>query len=155
MRSVNTSFTSHSYHFVVTVRTLKMYSVGHLQAHNTVSLATVTMLSIRSQMHSPFNWKPVPFGQPLLVCPAPRPWQLPTHSVCVSSASLDCTCEIPWYSGSLCVTYVTEHNALAVHPCCRQWQISLFFNIWNNIPSCICTDCLHPFIRRQTPRLFL
>ena len=49
IRLVNTSFTSHNYHFVVVVvkvRILKFYSHSNFQVYNTVVLTTVTMLYI-------------------------------------------------------------------------------------------------------------
>ena len=50
IRLVNTSFTSHNYHFVVIVvvkvRILKFYSHINFQVYNTVVLYTVTMLYI-------------------------------------------------------------------------------------------------------------
>ena len=45
---INTSFTSHNYHFVVTVRTLKLYAHSNLQICNIVLLTIVIMLYIRS-----------------------------------------------------------------------------------------------------------
>lgn len=47
--SVTTSFTSHSYHFVVVkVRLLKLYSLGNFQVHNAALLTIVTMLHLGS-----------------------------------------------------------------------------------------------------------
>ena len=50
IRLVNTSFTSHNYHFfvVVKLRILKFYSRSNFQVYNTVALTTVTRLYITS-----------------------------------------------------------------------------------------------------------
>ena len=37
---------------------------------------------------------------------------------------------IQWYNTVFvfsCLTYLTQHNALQVHPCCRQWKIFILF----------------------------
>ena len=61
-RLVDTSFTSHNYHFVI-VRTLKLYSYSNFQLYNTVLLTIVTMLYIRSLELSHLITKFVPFDQ--------------------------------------------------------------------------------------------
>lgn len=77
VRLVNTSFTSHNYHFVVVVmvRTLKFYSQNSFQVYNTVLRTTVTMLYIRSQeIFHPITERLKPLTY---ISPFPAPPQVP------------------------------------------------------------------------------
>ena len=50
---VNASITSHNYHFLFMVRTLKMYPLNGFQGHNTELVTTVTTLyaDLRTSTH--------------------------------------------------------------------------------------------------------
>ena len=70
----NTSKPSHNNHFFYVVRTFKSNSLSNFQVYNTVLLAIITMLYIRSPelMHI-LNWKFILFDQRLTISPIPQP----------------------------------------------------------------------------------
>ena len=130
--------TSHNYHFLFVVRTFKIYSFSNFQVCNTVLLAIVTTLYLRSPegIHlitgSWCFWPTSPHFSHL----SPALGNHRLLSVSVSSASLDFTCKwhhtvfvCPW------LAYFTQHDALRVHSCCCKWQDFHFSHGWeNNIP---------------------
>ena len=54
---------------------VKIYSLSNVLAYDTASLATVTMLCIRSPKLFIYLWKCITFDHYLLISPAiPKPW---------------------------------------------------------------------------------
>lgn len=70
----NTSIMPHDFHLYLVVRTLKIYSLGNFQVHNTLLLTIITMMYIRSRTYSSYNWKFILFDQHLPTSPTPNPW---------------------------------------------------------------------------------
>lgn len=60
---VNTSFTSHSYHFAVVVVRYKLHFLSYFQVYGAVRLAVVTQLFLGLYSTSD-RWRLVPLDQP-------------------------------------------------------------------------------------------
>ena len=92
------------------------------------------------RIYSSYNWKFVPFDHlhsffPLLTSCL---WKPPTYSVFMSSLFLDSTYK--WDHAVfvfLCLTFLTQHNALKICPCCCTWQDFLSHGWIICIPLCI------------------
>lgn len=79
---INISITSHSFHFLCVIRTVKIYSFHKLQVYNIVLLPTITVLYHISRMYSSCTTEPLyslintsPFHSP------PSLWQPPFYSL--------------------------------------------------------------------------
>ena len=113
--------------------------------------------------YSPYNWKFVPFHQPLPISPTPIPCNqfsplfLRIQLFFLQYSTCKCYHAVFVF---LCLTYFTLHCALQIHPYCHKWQDFLLFKGWIIFHYLYLYVYIHishfldPFICLQTLRLF-
>ena len=99
----NTSIMHHNCHFFFMMRTFTIYSPSNFQVYNTVLLTIIAVLHIRLPRTYSSYFKSQLFKSPHI------------------TDGIQC---LP------CMTHLTYHKALKVHPCCHKWQYNLFSHGW-------------------------